>query len=933
MEKHSITTGSNKHLKHSFMKNASLIKGITLCLLFSFTTATNAFGQTATQTSIENTNVGTNVTINSYTWRVAQKITHTDGYKYALLYGMTNFYNGRFGATNVYNNSEVRTAFTNRYAKDSEYTELRKIAVSATLNNGANFDNNARTVLPTNPQLASATGTTVDVIFLPSWQDVRDWGNINLAATFPLNTGRLITRNYAASPHPVNNMIGFLTTDSKTLQDDAGIAATVSSSALHFRPCIWVRLSPIEPTIDPISVSPAAVCSGGNLTLSPPTVNTNGATITSQGWEIETSAGSFTGITLPHQVSYSDNGKKLRYFVTYSGGTIYSNEVTITVNPVPVLSQPANLTYCVGASVSAISFSGTNVSSVSWQIISGTGSSIGLSANSGTGNISGFTATNITTSPISITIEVTPISAAGCTGTAKTFTLKVNPAATANNIITRDTTIYSGKGVNLNDLAEAQSIANPVFKWYNSLFDNTPITPPVVYPDTGTHYYFVSVEGDNICEGDWDTRKLVTVNVISSPTPPMEDYIDVCEGSTVTFTATPTNGGSSPAFQWKKNNVNIPNATDSTYSYIPQNGDTISCELTSNEQCASPTAVVSVNIVIKVNPLPVLTQPDSLVFRHGDSVSLAAFAGTNLGMIVWETASDLGTAIGMNANNGIGNISDFIAGNTTNAPITAVITATPVSLQGCVGESKIFTITVNPKQLFGTVFPFVQNTRLNGETDTAYKLFAVTARLYAVPATNSTNDPMGEILKTAPLFETVATLYDGSVWHEGIPKYPGEIAKTNNPGVAIHWNELFPASSIQPVDSTYLPKGETPEKPIGIYTFEDVPDGDYILVLSRNGYVMRFAEVSMNAQTEFLGHRELVPGDMTRNLQVDNADVSGTKSNFAPLNNSKYKPKYDLNADKQIDETDLSVNIRPVGFGVLHYSDTRSWILKYKINE
>ncbi|MCX6269277.1 MAG: fibrobacter succinogenes major paralogous domain-containing protein [Bacteroidetes bacterium] len=75
-------------------------------------------------------------------------------------------------------------------------------------------------------------------------------------------------------------------------------------------------------------------------------------------------------------------------------------------------------------------------------------------------------------------------------------------------------------------------------------------------------------------------------------------------GTSVTFTATPVNGGASPAFQWKKNSVNIIGATNATYSYTPQNNDAITCTLSSGlASCITGNPALSNSIVMIVNPV------------------------------------------------------------------------------------------------------------------------------------------------------------------------------------------------------------------------------------------------------------------------------------------------------------------------------------------
>jgi len=86
--------------------------------------------------------------------------------------------------------------------------------------------------------------------------------------------------------------------------------------------------------------------------------------------------------------------------------------------------------------------------------------------------------------------------------------------------------------------------------------------------------------------------KPVSVSITCSANP-------VCQGSTVNFTATPTNGGTLPVYQWQVNG-NPVGINSSTYSYIPQNGDVIFCKLTSDVNCPSSATVSSNNLVMNV---------------------------------------------------------------------------------------------------------------------------------------------------------------------------------------------------------------------------------------------------------------------------------------------------------------------------------------------
>jgi hypothetical protein len=89
----------------------------------------------------------------------------------------------------------------------------------------------------------------------------------------------------------------------------------------------------------------------------------------------------------------------------------------------------------------------------------------------------------------------------------------------------------------------------------------------------------------------------VSVSIAASANP-------VPAGTTVTFNATPINGGISPVFTWKVNGLNIPGATSSNYTFTPSDGDIISCTLLSNATCAVNNPAVSNEVIMLIAGIP-----------------------------------------------------------------------------------------------------------------------------------------------------------------------------------------------------------------------------------------------------------------------------------------------------------------------------------------
>ncbi len=96
------------------------------------------------------------------------------------------------------------------------------------------------------------------------------------------------------------------------------------------------------------------------------------------------------------------------------------------------------------------------------------------------------------------------------------------------------------------------------------------------------------------------TLQLAVTNA-STPTVSINASLaSICSGTSVVFTATPINGGTSPIYQWKKNGATVGSNTNTYSSATLLNGDSISCVLTVNNTCQTVATGISNVIGISV---------------------------------------------------------------------------------------------------------------------------------------------------------------------------------------------------------------------------------------------------------------------------------------------------------------------------------------------
>lgn len=389
--------------------------------------------------------------------------------------------------------------------------------------------------------------------------------------------------------------------------------------------------------------------------------------------------------------------------------------VVITVEPKPVVAAITNVVACPEQSIAAIDFSANTGGGETFNWTNNN-TSIGLAA-SGTTNIAAFTApANLTGSDIVGTISVTA-TRNGCTGAVRTFTITIRPKPVVNTVA--NVAVCAGQPISAIPFS-ANTGGGETFNWTNT---NTAIglaasgtgnIAAYTAPTNVTGADFVgtiSVTATrNGCASD---PMLFTVTVRAQPVVAAVSNIAVCSGPTaspvtigpINFSA---NTGGGETFNWTNTNGSIglplPGTGNIAAYNAPSNTTngnfvgTISVTATKNGCSSSP----PITFTITVRPRPVISgsldkavcsgQPFAQTLAT-DGVSIGA---TNYNVSAVKDPALTGTATSENnlAANALAS-DNFV--NTTSVPLTVVYTVTPNGTNGCMGDPRTVTLTVNPE--------------------------------------------------------------------------------------------------------------------------------------------------------------------------------------------------------------------------------------------
>ena len=295
--------------------------------------------------------------------------------------------------------------------------------------------------------------------------------------------------------------------------------------------------------------------------------------------------------------SYTFNGS------TYSKAGTYSAHLT-------------NAAGCDSLAVLVLTVKDTTVSTTNKSICAGSSYTFNGSTYSKAGTYSAHL-TNAAGCDSLATLELSIIP-------TKTVSVSINPSAT---------NICSGSPIFIN-ANPTNGGAAPVFEWsVNGNIIPSYSLGTLAYTPQFSGQFLVSCKlrsndtGCLVADTAISNAIPVTVNPLVTPSVSIAATIN---GSTETFTAKSTNGGTVPTYQWYKNSTLV--SSDSIYVNTALiSGDSVWCVLTSNAQCAiNPTATS--NVILVSNPLP---------------ISLTAFSAksaTNGILLQWNTAKEISTA-------------------------------------------------------------------------------------------------------------------------------------------------------------------------------------------------------------------------------------------------------------------------------------------------
>ena len=477
---------------------------------------------------------------------------------------------------------------------------------------------------------------------------------------------------------------------------DAGTAVTLTMTVTSNNACApQTQTATYIVIVNPL---PTATAGGTQTICSNATATVSGASATNGtiSWT-ENGAGTITAgattLTPTYTPTAADAGTAVTLTMTVTSNNACAPQTqtatyTVIVNPLPTATAGGTQTICSNATATVSGASATN-GTISWT-------------ENGAGTITaGATTLTPTYTPtaadagtaVTLTMTVTSNNACAPQTQSATYTVLVNPLPTATaggtqTICSNATATVSGASATNGTISWTENGAGTITAGATTL---TP-TYTSTAADAGTAVTLtMTVTSNNACSPQTQTA---TYTVIVNPLPTVSIAVNpgnnICAGTSVTFTATPINGGATPSYQWKVNGINVGTNIPTFTSASLINTDKVTVVLTSSTACTSP--ITSNLITMTVNDVVVPSvsiSASATTICPGNSVLFSALA-TNGG----TTPSYQWMINGINTGTNSPNFSTSLLAN--GDIVTVRLTSNAICVSPITDLSNNIPITVNP---------------------------------------------------------------------------------------------------------------------------------------------------------------------------------------------------------------------------------------------
>ncbi len=394
----------------------------------------------------------------------------------------------------------------------------------------------------------------------------------------------------------------------------------------------------VMPAVSAVA-SATTICQGQTVTFTVTPVN-GGATPAYQ-WQVN---GANTGTNSPVFLSNTlNNNDQVKVIMTSSAGcalpaSATSSSITMSVGstqtPSVSVSTPSlNVCPATPVTFTATPVNGGSTPAYQW-LVNG--------VNSGT-NSNTFTAVSLNNND---QIKVIMTSSANCaaqpTATSNTLVMSVVVVTPAVSISTFSTTVCSANNLTFT-ATPVNGGSAPSYQWrVNGANAGTNSSTFTTSSLANADVVSVIMTSNAACVTQpTATSNSITMSIGTIITPAISLSIpvtNICAGNTAVFTATATNAGPAPLYQWKKNGINVVNNGSVYTTSTLASGDVISVQVTASGTCASPTPVTSNAITVVVTPAPVISISGNTTILAG-STSFITASIQNAAYYIWQDST------------------------------------------------------------------------------------------------------------------------------------------------------------------------------------------------------------------------------------------------------------------------------------------------------